>query len=154
MRRNVKKRRRGKEGPTVEGGVHAANVDQEAHHGHTLGGFTVTEQLVTQHLACLAAPGHGVDVEVREALLAQAVLLVAVGEDLLLIVEDGAQEVVLDVLAPQRLAILFLEMPDLADGVSVGAVVPATLLTARLALGGLWGGHDTRVVVLGDAGHE
>ena len=76
---------------TVEGGVHAANVHQEADHGHAHGSVAITEQLVTKDLAALAAPRHGVNVEVSEALLALGRGLVAVGKDLLLVVEDGAE---------------------------------------------------------------
>lgn len=141
---------------TVEGGVHATNVDQEADHGHALRSLAITKQLVSKDLAGLAAPGHGVDVEVGKALLAQAVLLVAVGEDGQVVVKDGSEEVELYVPAPERLAVLLLEMPDLADGVAVGpgAIVAAALLATRLPFGRLWGGHHPRVVVLGDGGHE
>src|SRR4051812_31096540 len=70
-------------GLTVEGGVHAANVDQEADHGHADGSVAITKQLVTKDLAALAAPRHSVNVEVGEALLALGRGLVAVGKDLL-----------------------------------------------------------------------
>ena len=119
---------------TVECCIHPANVDQQADHRHALRGFAVTKQLVAKDLTGLATPGHGINVEVSEALLADPARFVAVGKDFLLVREDGPQEVVLDVLPPERLAILFLEVPDLADGArSIGVVSSGALLATRLA---------------------
>lgn len=93
---------------TIESCVHAPNVDQKADHGHPFGGIPITKQFVAQDFAGLAAPGHCVDVKVGEALLADGFGLIAVGEDLLVVIEDGLEEVILDVLPPERLAIVFL----------------------------------------------
>ena len=143
---------------TVERGVHATNVNQEADHGHALRSIAITKQLVSEDLAGLAAPGHGIDVQVGEALLADLVGLVAVGEDLLLVVEDGLEEVVLDVLAPERLAVLLFEMADLADDVGTvlgGGIVACALLAARLTLGRFGGRcRHLGVLVLGGGRHE
>jgi len=143
-------------GFTVECGVHPTNVDEETNHGHALGGIAITKQLVAQDFAGLAAPRHGVDVEVGKTLLANLFGFVAVGEDLILVVEDGLEKVVLDILAPEGLAIVLFEMSDLADDVVARPVIVATaLLTPGMALAGFGGrrGHLS-VVVVGDGGHE
>lgn len=48
---------------TIESGVHAADVDQKANHGHAHCTRTIREQLLLENFACLAASGHGVDVD-------------------------------------------------------------------------------------------
>lgn len=55
----------------------------------------------------------------------------------------------LDVDSPQWLAVVLLEMPDLADGRLAVGVVPAATAGARLG-----GAHLGAVFVLGDVGHE
>jgi len=144
---------------TVECGVHAANVDEEADHGHALRSIAITKQLVSKDLAGLATPRHGVDVKVGEALLSDLIWLVAVGEDLQVVIKDGLEEVVLDVLSPERFAILLFEMPDLANDVIAVlgvCIVACALLAAGLALAGLGrrGRHFGVVLVLGEDGHE
>ena len=97
-------------GEEVQGGVHAAHVDQQAHHGHVDGGRPLRQQLVLEDLAALAALGHGVQVDVGKG---EALVAVHLGEDALLVIEDVLEEVVLDVLAPQRDAVVLLEVADL-----------------------------------------
>jgi hypothetical protein len=140
---------------TVEGSVHATNVDQEADHCHSLGGLAITQQLVAKDLAGLAAPGHGVDVEVGKALLAQPILLVAVCEFLCVIVEDGFEEIELDVFAPERFAIVLFEVHDLADRVvAVCIVAAAAFIAAGVLIGRLWGRRHAHVIVFGGGCHE
>lgn len=101
---------------TVKGSIHPADVDQQTDHSHALCSLTITKQFVAQNLAGLATSGHGVDVEVGKSLLLLDVDIVAVGEDLLVVVKDGPQEIVLYVLSPKWLAIVLFEMSNLANG--------------------------------------
>ena len=113
--------RRGREGAhggvsrTIERCVHAADVDQQAHHGHVDGGRALGEQLVLEDLAALAALGHGVEVDVGKRVAARAIRLL--GEDAAVILEDELEEVELDVLAPQRDAVVLFEVLDLVAAV-------------------------------------
>lgn len=113
----------------------------------------IAKQLVAQNLAGLGAPGHGVDVEVGKGLLG-LVGLPAVGEDFEVVVEDGAEKVVLDVGAPERLAVLLLEVADLADGVLLAGVLAAAAARGGARLGGAHLDGAVFVFGLGDVGHE
>lgn len=84
---------------TVERRVHTADVDQQTHHGHTLGSFAVAHQLISQDFTRFRASSHGVDVEVCKRLLGQG-LIVRVGKDLLVVVEDGLEKVELNINSP------------------------------------------------------
>jgi hypothetical protein len=85
---------------TVQGGIHTANIDQQTDHSHALRGLPITKQFVAKDLASLTAFSHGVNVQVGKSLLLRLGEVVAVGEDLSLVVEDGAEKVVLDVFSP------------------------------------------------------
>lgn len=119
---------------TVERGIHSADVDQETHHGHALGGLSVTQQLVPKDLAGLATSRHGVDVEIGKGLHADAIRIVGVGEDLLVVVEDCSQEVVLDIHPPQGLAVFLFQVSDLAN-----VLLPVGIFALRpLAFTPIW----------------
>ena len=75
------------------------------------------QKFVPQDLAGLATPSHGVDVQIRKVLSWVCFRLIAVGEDLTLILKYSFQEVVLNVLPPEWFAIVFLEMLDLVANV-------------------------------------
>lgn len=98
-------------GLTVEGGVHATEIDQQTNHRHADGRRLIILQLILQDLACFAAPRHGIDVDVGKVHI-----LLAVGvprEDGRLVLKNKLQKLVLDVLAPQRDAILLFQMSNL-----------------------------------------
>jgi hypothetical protein len=84
---------------TVESRIHPSDVDEQTDHCHALGRVPIAEELVAQNLAGLAAPRHGVDVQVGEV-LGRSVRFVRVREDIKFVIEDLLEEVVLDVLAP------------------------------------------------------
>ena len=130
--------------PTVEGGVHAADVDEQTHHGHVDGGRAYAQQLVLQDLAALAALGHGIEVDVGKGVSAGAVRLL--GEDALVVLEDELEEVELDVLAPQGNAIVLLEVLDLVPAVD-GRHAPVGIAARRRCRGRVVG--PGRVVVVG-----
>lgn len=142
---------------TVESGVHSANVDQQTYHGHTLRGLSITKQLVAQDFAGLAASRHGIDVQIGKGLLAEVVGFVAVGEDLSLVVEDGLEEIKLDILAPEGLAVFLLQVSDLSIHRCAALVrgMATALASPGAALGGLWGcvAH-LGILILCDVGHE
>lgn len=87
---------------TVQRRIHPTHVNEQAHHGHMLCTFTITKQLIPQNLTCLAASSHGINVEVCECLLILAIAyrLVAVREYFIVVVENGLEEIVLDVSSP------------------------------------------------------
>lgn len=99
----------------VEGGVHAADIDQETHHGHVDGSRALRQQLVFENLAAFAALRHGVKVDVSKRVAARRVGLL--GEDGLVVLKDKLEEVELDVFAPQRNAIVLFEVLDLVPAV-------------------------------------
>lgn len=140
---------------TIERRVHAADIDQEAHHGHAFGSVPITQQLVSQHLAGLAASRHGVYVEIGEALLSDR-SVVRIGEDLFVIVKDSLEKVVLDILSPQRLAIILLQMSNLANLMRrIAAFGPSSSAPGWfiLQLGGFVG-HLGVVIIAGSTGSE
>lgn len=98
---------------TIQGGIHPADIDKQADHGHDDGRRHVLRELLFEDLAALAALGHCIDVDLskREPFLAIRVPC----EDLLFIVKDQTQELVLNVLSPERNPILFLQMPNLVS---------------------------------------
>jgi hypothetical protein len=100
---------------TIQCGVHAPYIDQQTHHGHVDGRRPLRQQLVLQYLAALAALSHCVQVDVCERVSRFRLSsgLVRLGEDLLLVLEDILQKVELDVFAPERYAVLLLQVPDL-----------------------------------------
>jgi hypothetical protein len=100
---------------TVESRVHATNVDEQTHHRHVDGGGTLRQQLVLENLAALAALCHGVEVDVGKRVAGCAVRLL--GEGVCVVLEDELEEVVLDVLAPERDAVIFFEMLDFVAAV-------------------------------------
>ena len=102
-------------GEEVERRIHAADVDQQAYHGHVDGGRALGEQLVLEDLAALAALGHGIEVDVGKSVAAGAVRLL--GEDAAVILEDELEEVELDVLAPQRDAVVLFQVFDLVAAI-------------------------------------
>lgn len=117
---------------TVERRVHPANIDQQAHHGHIQRSRPLGQQLILENLAALATLGHSIQVDIRKRVAVRAVARLV--EDLLVVLEDVLEEVILDVLAPQRDAVILLEVPDLVAGVDGrdGAV--------GVAAGGRWVG--------------
>lgn len=84
------------------------------------------QEFVSQDLASLAAPCHGINVEIGKALLCNLARFITVGEDGFVVIEHGFEELVLNVLAPQRLAVVFLEVLHL-----VAAVHGVVLRTTR-----------------------
>ena len=83
---------------TVEGGVHATKIDQQANHSHADRGRLVILQLVFQNLASLAAPRHGVDVDVRKVYLFTTFGVSR--ESRCLVLKDKLEKLVLDIFAP------------------------------------------------------
>jgi hypothetical protein len=104
-------------GEEVERRVHAADVDEQAHHGHVDGGRALRQQLVLEDLAALAALGHGVEVDVGKRVRRAGLRLRLLREDGPVVLEDELEEVILDVLAPQRDAVVLLEVLDLVAAV-------------------------------------
>lgn len=100
---------------TVERGVHAPDVDQQAHHGHVDCSRALRQQLVFEDLAALAAFCHGIQIDVCKGMATGRVGLL--GEDALVILEHELEEVVLNVLAPQRDTVVLFEMLDLVAAV-------------------------------------
>ena len=84
--------------PTVEGGVHPANIDQQTDHCHRHGRVVIGSQLLLEYLARLTTLGHGVYIYVRKGMARGLVRVL--GEDTLLVAKDELQEFVLDVLPP------------------------------------------------------
>lgn len=140
---------------TVQGGVHAADIDQQTHHGHVDGGGALRQQLVLKDLAAFAALGHRIEVYVGESVARGAVGNLV--EDAGLVIEDVTQEVVLDVLAPERHAIFLLQVADLVARVYRGDAAVSIAARGRggggihgLLVGGLgFGVVGGIVVVLG-----
>jgi len=102
---------------TVERRVHAAHVDQQTHHGHVDGGRALRQQLVLEDLAALAALGHGIEVDVGKRVHGPGLRVRLLGEDGLVVLEHELEEIVLDVLAPQRDAIVLFQVLDLVAAV-------------------------------------
>lgn len=94
------------------------------------------QQLVPENLARLAAPGHRIDVHVREVLLGLGGV-VAVCEHGSGVVEHSLEEIILDVSPPQGFAIIFLEVLDLIAGME--RVVRTSRRILPLARGGRLG---------------
>ena len=96
---------------TIERGIHPPKIHQQTHHGHTNSSRLIILQLILENLARLATPGHRIHVNIREI---HALLVIRLPRKHLgRVLEHQLQELVLDVLAPQRNAILLLEMLDL-----------------------------------------
>lgn len=91
----------GEESPcllTVECRVHSPHIHQQADHGHAYSGSPIVEQLVFEDLACLAALGHGVNVDFGKGMSSRAVRRQR--EDPVVILEDHSEKFVLDVPPP------------------------------------------------------
>ena len=58
---------------TVEGGVHAPHVNQQAHHGHVDSSRSFCKQFVFQDFAALAALRHSIQVYVCKCMTARFV---------------------------------------------------------------------------------
>ena len=95
---------------TIQSSVHSPQIDQQTHHCHVLRGFMFGQQLIPQYLAGLATPSHGIDIEVGKALLANLLRFIAVHEDFLVIIEHRLEKVILDILSPQGLSVIFLQV--------------------------------------------
>lgn len=96
---------------TVQSGIHPADIDQEADHGHVDGRRPLGQQLVLQDLAAFAALGHGIEVNVGKGVSRCSVRHLV--EDAGLVIKDGLEKVVLNVLSPQRHAIFLLQVTNL-----------------------------------------
>ena len=131
---------------TIERSIHPPKIHQETHHRHTNSSRLIILQLILENLARLATPGHRIHVDIREI---HARLLIRLPRKHLgRVLEHQLQELVLDVLAPQRNAILLLEMLDLVarvDGPDCPVCLPSR--TDRHIGCGAVGG---RLLVLGD----
>jgi len=110
---------------TIQRSVHATQIDQQADHCHVLRGLVLGQELVSQDLASLATSSHCINVEIGKSLLGDLIRFIAVCEDRLVIFEDGLEKLVLDVLPPERLSIILLEMLHLVPAVH-GIVLRAT----------------------------
>lgn len=77
----------------------------------------LAHQLIPQDLARLATPRHRINVYLCEALRPQF-RIIAIGEALRVIIKDIPQELILNILPPQRLSIILLQMPHLMPAVS------------------------------------
>lgn len=96
---------------TVQSGIHATEIDQQTDHGHADSCWLVILQLILEDLASLAAPGHCIDVDIREV---HSLLSVGVPrKDWSFVFKHQFQELVLDIFAPQRDTVFFLEVPNL-----------------------------------------
>lgn len=102
-------------GHTVESGIHPSEIDQQANHSHADSCLFIVLKFVLQDLARLATPSHSVDVDVRKIQVFLSIW--PTGKDLSLVFEDELEELILDVLAPQRNAVFLLEMSNLISGV-------------------------------------
>lgn len=126
---------------TVQRCVHATEIDQQTDHRHANSRRLIILQLVLENLARLATPRHCVDVDVCEIHI-----LLTIGvprEDRRLVFKDKLEELVLDIFAPQRDAILLLEMSDLVARVNrANRAVCLASRTDRRA-----GGHALGLVV-------
>ena len=96
---------------TIERGIHPPDIHQQTNHGHVNGSRPITLHPLLEHFTHLATPGHGVEIDVREA---EAPLTVRVpSENFRFVIKEGPKEVILNVLAPEREAIFFFEMAHL-----------------------------------------
>jgi hypothetical protein len=96
---------------TVQSGIHATEIDQQTDHGHADSCGLVILQLVLEDLAGLAAPGHSINVDIREI---HSLLSVGVPrKDWCFVFKHQLQELILDVFAPQWNTIFFLEVSNL-----------------------------------------
>ena len=125
---------------TVQCRVHATQIHQQAHHCHILCGLMLSQKLISQDLASLAAPCHRINVQIGKGLLRYLLRLVAVGEDSLVVLKDRLKKLILDVLPPEWLPVVLLEMLHLIAAVH-GIVLRATrwwflALARRSRLGG------------------
>ena len=93
------------------------------------------QELVSQDLACLTTPSHGIDIHIGKGLLADGFRFVAVGEANSLVFEDALEKVVLDILAPQRFTIIFLQVSQLIPTID-GGICCTSRRRIRLALSG------------------
>lgn len=101
---------------TIQRCVHAPDIHQQTHHRHADSTVGILQQLFLEYLTAFAALGHGVDVDFRKREARRTIAVL--GEAFRLIVEDQLQEIILNVLAPKRNAILLLQMADLVAGVN------------------------------------
>ena len=60
----------------------------------------LSQQLIPQDLAGLAAPGHRIDIEICKCLLADIFGLVAVGEACRIVLKHRLEEIVMYILSP------------------------------------------------------
>lgn len=83
---------------TVQGSVHATEIDQQTDHSHIDSRRFVVLQFILKNLAGLAATGHCIDVDIREV---HSLLPVGIPrKNGCLILKDQLQELVLDIFAP------------------------------------------------------
>lgn len=82
----------------VECSVHAADIDKQTYHGHVKCSLSMSDKLFAENPGRLRRPRHGINVDVskREAFS----VLVCIGENLLVIVENVGEKVVLNVNTP------------------------------------------------------
>lgn len=137
---------------TVQRSVHAPNVDQQTHHGHIDRGRALSQQLIFQDLAALAALGHGIEINVRERMPKRFIRLL--GKDTLFVFEDQLQEVVLYILAPKGNTVILLQVLDListVDGrhaavrISAGSSRRRRVVGSRRIAVGRWLGGILRI---------
>lgn len=123
---------------TVQSGVHTANIDQQTDHGHADSSALIflLQQLLLKDLTALAAPGHGVDVNLGEGVSFRAIA--EFGEALGLVVEDELEEIILNIFAPERDAVFFLEVSDLVARID-GRCSPILVVADRSCGGSVEG---------------
>ena len=119
---------------TVKRRVHPSDINQQTDHGHVDRCHSIVQQLILEDPARLRTLGHGVNIDIRKG--ATRLGLVEVCEDGRLILEDGSQEIVLDVNTPQRNAIPLLDRPHLGARVEGGR---GQILTGRRVVPGVGG---------------
>lgn len=112
---------------TVQRSVHPPNVYQQAHHGHVDGRRSLRHQFVLEDLAAFAAVRHGIEIYICKGVFFRAIRFV---EDALLVFKDMSEEIVLDVFAPERNAVIFFQMPDLISRV-YGRYAPIRIAACR-----------------------
>jgi hypothetical protein len=126
---------------TVQSGIHAAQINQQAHHCHVLCRLMLSQELISQDLASLATPGHRVNIEIGKGLLGDLLRLVAVGENSLVVLKHGFEKLVLDILPPERLSVVLLEMLHLVAAIHRVVLRAARWWLLALARRGRLGGR-------------
>ena len=96
---------------TVQRRVHPANIDQQTDHCHVDSRRPIRQELILQYLATLGTPRHCLQVDVSKGITVAAVRDPV--KDGSVVREDGAQEIILNVLPPQWFPVIFLQVTDL-----------------------------------------